>query len=61
MGSYDGWPLLSDSPMYPGESRRVGYLFLSGQEAVDYLRRADKFYLWEGRIIGEARIIENSS
>ena len=55
---YDGWPLL-DRPMSPGETRRVGYLFLSGQQAVDYLRKADKFYIWEGRIVGEATIAES--
>jgi hypothetical protein len=53
---YDGWPLLGDRPMSPGERRRVGYVFLSGREAVDHLRAAPKFYVWEGGLIGEATI-----
>jgi hypothetical protein len=58
---YDGWPLLLQGPMSPGESRRVGYVFLSGQQAVNYLRSAEKFYLLEGRIIGEAKIVDAAS
>lgn len=55
---YDGWPLLDDTPMAPGERRRVGYVFLSGQKAVEHLAANDKFYVWEGRIIGEAIIVD---
>lgn len=55
---YDGWPLLRGDPIYPGETRRVGYVFLSGERAVEYLRSADKFYIWEGRIVGEANIVD---
>jgi hypothetical protein len=55
---YDGWPLLLDGPLSPGESCRVGYVFLSGQKAVEYLRTANKFYLWENGIVGEAEIID---
>lgn len=43
--------------MAPGDRRRVGYVFLSGQEAVDALKDAGKFYLWELGLIGEAVII----
>ena len=62
-GGYDGWPLLIDGPMSPGETRRVGYFFMGGQDAVNYLGGAEKFYIWEGRIVGEARIVnsENSN
>ena len=56
--AFDGFPLILDGPMAPGESRRVGYVFLSSKEAVRYLRAADKFYLWEGHLIGEATIVE---
>ena len=56
--TYDGWPLLKDGPMSPGETRRIGYVFLSGQQAVYYLRGAAKFYLWEGWVIGEATIVD---
>ncbi len=55
---YDGWPLLGETTIAPGETRRVGYYFLSGQEAVDYLKASGKFYVWEGRIIGEAAIVQ---
>jgi hypothetical protein len=60
---YDGWPLLVDGPMSPGETRRVGYYFTGGQDALNYLSGAEKFYVWEGQIIGEARIVnsENSN
>jgi hypothetical protein len=54
---YDGWPLLGDVTMAPGESRRVGYVFLSGQRAVDHLSAVGKFYIWESGIIGEAKIV----
>lgn len=54
---YDGWPLLGDTPIKPGEKRRLGFVFLSGREAADIVRDVGKFYLWEGRFIGEARVI----
>ena len=53
---YDGWPLL-DAPFAPGERRRLGFVFLSGDDAAAALRRAGTFYLWEGRFIGEATIV----
>lgn len=54
---YDGWPLLGENPMAPGERRRIGYVFLSGQDAVKHLKSAQKFYLWEMGLIGEATIV----
>lgn len=53
---WDGYPLL-ESEMLPGERRRVGYSFLSGREAVAALTPFGRFYLWEGRLIGEAEIV----
>jgi hypothetical protein len=53
---YDGWPLL-DASLSPGERRRLGFVFLSGEEAAAALRKAGKFYLWEGRFIGEATVV----
>ena len=53
---HDGWPLL-DSPFAPGERRRLGFVFLDGEEAASVFRKAGKFYLWEGRFIGEATVI----
>jgi hypothetical protein len=57
---YDGWPLLGDTPIEPGEQRRVGFVFLSGEEAAAIMRKAGTFYLWEGRFIGEAKVIGSS-
>lgn len=53
---HDAWPLL-DCPFAPGERRRLGFVFLGGEEAASTFRNAGKFYLWEGRFIGEATVI----
>lgn len=58
---YNGWPLLGDTPLEPGTKRRLGFVFLSGEEAADIFRKAGKFYLWEGRIIGEAVVVDPNS
>lgn len=50
--------LLDGAPLAPGESRRVGIVFLSGQEAANDLRKTGKFFLRDGRIIGEAVIVD---
>ena len=55
---YDGWQLLGDDPLYPGEERRVGFFFLS-PEGADTMLRAGHFYLWEGGFIGEAEVVED--
>jgi hypothetical protein len=55
---YDGWPLLGDIPLHPGDTRRVGFVFLSSDEAARVIRAAGKFYLWEGKYIGEATVVE---
>ncbi|OYW16366.1 MAG: hypothetical protein B7Z39_01245 [Novosphingobium sp. 12-64-8] len=54
--AWDGYPLV-DIPMMPGERRRVGFVFLSGNKALEALSTADCLYLWEGKLIGEARIV----
>lgn len=53
---YDGCPLVGDSPMYAGEQRRVGFVFL-WEGSAEVLRRAGHFYLWEGGFVGEAHIV----
>lgn len=53
---YDGWPQL-EKPLAPGDRRRLGFVFLSGEEAASALREAGTFYLWEGRYIGEAVVV----
>jgi hypothetical protein len=39
----------------PGDRRRFGFVFVSGDEAANVLREEGAFYLWEGGFIGEAR------
>jgi hypothetical protein len=33
-------------------------VFLSGEEAAQIMIKAGKFYLWEGRFIGEAVVVQ---
>ena len=49
--------LLHGSPMAPGETRRVEITFLSADEAVPAILEVGRFLLWEGRIIGEAKVV----
>jgi len=58
---WDALPLLRDEALHPGEARRLGFVFLSGQEAVDAIKEAGRFYLWEGRFIGEATVVPDGS
>jgi hypothetical protein len=53
---WDGRPIL-EAPLTPGERRRLGFVFLSGEEAANVFRNAGMFYLWEGRFIGEAVVV----
>ena len=55
---YDGWPLLGDTPLAPGNQRRLGFVFSVGEEAAEFFRNAGAFYLWEGRFIGEAIVVQ---
>jgi hypothetical protein len=48
--------LLDGRSIAPGESARVGMIFLSPDSAALF-RAAGKFYLWEGGIICEAIVI----
>lgn len=56
--TWDALPLLRDVPLGPGERRRLGFVFLSGEEAAEALRKAGRFYLWEGRFVGEAVVVD---
>ncbi len=53
---WDGYPLLQ-SEMMPGERRRLGFVLLSGADALLALGSCERLYLWEGRFIGEAEIV----
>ena len=55
---YDALPLIGDKPLLPGETRRLGFAFLSHEEAVPIMRVAGRFLLWEGRFVGEAVIVD---
>ena len=54
---FGGWPLLGDDPLEPESERRLGFVFLS-DDAAPALRALGKFYLWEGRFIGEAVVVQ---
>jgi hypothetical protein len=47
---------LNGQQISPGETKRVGIRF-SFDPAAPTFRAAGKFYLWDGRIIGEAVIV----
>ncbi len=53
---YDARLQLGEASLAPGSSRRIGFVFLS-PEGADTIREAGRFYLWEGRAIGEAVIV----
>lgn len=53
---WDAWPLLGDTSISRGESRRLGFVFLS-PAGLATMQKAGKFYLWEGRFIGEATVV----
>lgn len=57
---YSGWDallLLRDQPLHPGERRRLGFVFLTPESAVPIFSQAERFFLWDGRFIGEGLII----
>ena len=57
---YDAWPFLDNGDLLPGETRRLGFYFLSHEEAVPLMCKAGHFYLWEGGFIGEAKVVDGS-
>jgi len=48
--------LLEGRPISPGESRRMGFAFLTS-EGADAMRQAGTFYLWDGKFFAEAVIV----
>jgi hypothetical protein len=48
--------LLGSEPMYPGESRRIGFAFLT-TEGAEAMRPAGTFYLWDGGFFAEASLV----
>jgi hypothetical protein len=55
---FDALPLLRDEPLLPGQRRRIGFVFLSPEQALVAIRAARRFYLWEGRFVGEAEVVD---
>ena len=55
--AWDGWIFPSED-FAPGETKRLGIYFLT-KEIAAVFGLQPKFYLWEGRIIGEAMPISN--
>jgi hypothetical protein len=41
----------------PGETGRFGWMPAAGDQANANLRREGTLFLWEGQVIGEARIV----
>jgi hypothetical protein len=54
---YDAWPLLGDTAIAPGDTRRLGFVFISGEQSAAIFRAAGTFFLWEGGFIGEAVVV----
>ena len=53
VSAWDCRILVGNESISPGETKQFGMVFLT-PEIVPVLRKLPKFYLWEGRIIGEA-------
>jgi len=56
---WDAWPIL-ETAISPGETRaNVPFVFLTeeGQESISKL---EKFFLWEGKVIGEAVVVHRT-
>jgi hypothetical protein len=48
------WPLLGDTPLLPGDKRRLGFVF-ANLDGPKIFREAGEFFLWELDFIGHAR------
>jgi hypothetical protein len=57
--AYDCRIFIDGLIIQPGETHRLGMTFLSPEQALPLFHKSARFYLWEGRIIGEARIVES--
>lgn len=54
---WDAWMQLGTSEFIPGETRTLGFCFLSGEKAATEMRKVGTFYLWEMGFIGEAKVV----
>jgi hypothetical protein len=56
---YDARLILGE-PFFPGQKRRVGFIFTQ-PEAAAVMRDAGVFFLWDGRFVGEAIVVGASA
>ncbi len=60
IAGWDAWPVL-EKPILPGDKRKnVPFVFLS-EEGAEAIGKLESFYLWEGKVIGEASIVKEPS
>ena len=57
VGGWDARLQLGDHPFEPGTERRVGFVFLA-PEGAEEMRRAGRFFLWDGGFVGEASVVK---
>ncbi len=55
-GAWDAHMQLGDEPFEPGTARRVGFVFLT-EDGASTMKRAGRFFLWDGRFVGEASVV----
>jgi hypothetical protein len=58
-GGWDCMVLLGEPLLALGETRCLGFVFLSGQKAADIMRAAGTIYLWDPDFFGEATVVES--
>lgn len=57
---WSGWDarlMFQGEPILPGQKRRVSFAFLTREGALT-ISKAQHFFLWEGRVVGEATVRE---
>lgn len=57
---WSGWDarlVFQGGPIHPGEKRRVSFAFLT-DEGAQAIAKARHFFLWDGSVVGEARVCE---
>jgi len=51
---------LGERPLNPGEKRRAKLSFLV-EESLDAFDKAKRFYVWDGRIVGEVTLVDQEN
>lgn len=55
--AWDAWPILGVTPLLPGDRRRLGHIFRT-EDGLERMKAAGRFFLWEGKVIGESVVVE---